>query len=333
MPVERVDGRVGGSAGATAGRDAGMKEVPWDQVMVDVIMGYECNVKCDYCSVSDRMRPHNMTTRQVLARLEDARARGVHRVSFGGGEPTIRKDLVPLVRWCRDRGFDWIKVSSNGLMYQYEDYARSIVEAGVTDPHVSAMAHTDELYESIMGLPGALGMVRKGVENLVGLGLPPALDLIIKNDTYEHLADIIEYWAAVGVREFILWLVSLTDRNKDNLESLPRVSVMAPHIERAFDRAAELGVFCESRHIPRCMLKGHESFVRDLRQDLVTVVTPGSTFNLWESVISANTYTEKCKRCRYYQGECMGARNDYLQRWGDDELDPYPPEGGDSNGG
>ncbi len=293
-------------------------------VLLDVILGYECNVQCDYCSITKEMRRENMSTRQAVAELVEARGLGVHRVSFGGGEPTIRRDLVPLVRFARDRGYDHVKVASNGLMYSYENFARDAVEAGVTQFNISVMAHREALYESIMGLPGALGLVRRGVENLLALGQKPILDLIIKNDTYEHLADIIAYWAEVGVRDFVLWLVSLTDRNRDNLASLPRVTDMRPGIVRAFETARALGVFCESRHIPRCMLPGYEEFVRDLRQDRVIVVTPRSRFRLWESVISANTYTEKCKKCRHYKGICMGARNDYLERYGDDELEPIP---------
>lgn len=295
-------------------------------VMVDVITGYECNVKCDYCSVLDELRCQNMTTAEIIGELTTARSMGIHKVSFGGGEPTIRKDLVSLVRYCRDRGFDFVKISSNGLLYQYDDFAARLVEAGVTRFNLSVMAHTEELYGSIMGLEGALGMVQKGVANLVALGQEPILDLIIKNDTYLHLPDIVDFWANEGVRTFVLWLVSLTDRNRDNMESMPRVSLMKEDIIRTFERSHALGVRCESRHIPRCMLPGYEEFVRDLRQDRVRVVTPGAAFNLWESDISANTYADKCRKCRYFEAECMGARKDYLERYGDAELEPVLPE-------
>ena len=301
------------------------RDAPVDcsDVMVDVILGYECNVKCDYCSVSDEMRPHNLTTAQAMRELVSAREMGMRKVAFGGGEPTIRRDLLPLVRWCRDRGLDHVKVSSNGLMYSYETYARDAVDAGVTLFHVSAMAHTDALYEGIMGVKGALGLVTKGVDNLVALGAEPFLDLIVKSDTYAHMAEIIEYWAGHGVRRFALWLVSLSDRNRDNVASLPRVGEMRGEIVRAFERAEALGVAAHSRHIPRCMLRGHERFVHDLREDRVLVVTPGSRFFLWESAISANTYSPKCAGCRFHERECMGVRRDYLERFGDDEVEPY----------
>ena len=291
-------------------------------VLVDVMIGYACNVQCDYCSITDEMRKENMATAPVMVALADARRRGARKVAFGGGEPTIRRSLLPLVRWCRDRGYTSIKIPSNGLMYSYEDYAREACDAGITDFHISFMAHTDELYARIMGRADALSLVTRGVRNLKALGRKPVGDLIIKHDTWMHLADIVEHWAGFGVDTFNLWLVSLSDRNRDNLASLPTVSAMRTGIVAAFERGRKLGITVRSRHIPRCMLPGYEDHIADLREDKVLVVTPRATFALWESRISPNTYADKCNGCRYQHGACLGARQDYLERWGDAELAP-----------
>ena len=291
-------------------------------VLVDVMIGYACNVQCDYCSITDEMRKENMATAPVMAALAEARRRGATKVSFGGGEPTIRRSLLPLVRWCRDRGYRSIKIPSNGLMYSYRAFAEEACDAGITDFHISFMAHTEQLYARIMGRPDALSLVTEGVRNLKALGRKPVGDLIIKHDTWMHLADIVEFWAGFGIDTFNLWLVSLSDRNRDNLASLPMVSQMRPGIEAAFERGRRLGVTVRSRHIPRCMLPGYEEHVVDLREDKVLVVTPRATFALWESRISPNTYAEKCNGCRYQHGSCLGLRRDYLERWGDVELIP-----------
>lgn len=310
------------SARAAAGplEGAAGNEIDYSDVMVDLIMGYECNVKCDYCSVSDEMRAFNMTTGDALSELARARSMGMHKVSFGGGEPTIRRDLLPVVRWARDRGFDWIKISSNGLMYAYPDYVARAVDAGVTDFHISLMGHTPEMYAATMGDRKYFDMVVRGVDNLVAAGQAPVGDMIVKSDTWRCLTETVAFWSARGVRTFPLWLVSLTDRNADNPESLPRVSDIYPEMARVFEygRAHNLDVY--SRHIPRCMLPGYHDFVHDLRQDRVYIVTPGSRFFLWESDISANTYLPECERCVFVRAECQGARRDYLMRFGEDEI-------------
>jgi cyclic pyranopterin phosphate synthase len=302
--------------------DLAGRSVDWAEVLVDVQIGYACNVQCDYCSITDEMRQENMAIGPIMAKLAEARARGATKVAFGGGEPTIRRSLLPLVRWSRDRGYRSIKVPSNALLYSYRWYAEEAVDAGINDFHVSFMAHTPELYAKIMGRPDAFDLVTQGVRNLAALGHKPVGDLIIKSDTWMHLADVVAHWAGEGVDKFNLWLVSLSDRNKDNLASLLPVSVMREGIVAAFERGKTLGVSVVSRHIPRCMLPGYEDHVADLREDLVLVITPRATFALWESRISPNTYAAKCTACRHYHGACLGARNDYLERYGDEELRP-----------
>ncbi len=293
-------------------------------VLVDVQIGYACNVQCDYCSVTDAMRRENMTTAAAMSILGEARARGATKVAFGGGEPTIRRGLLPLIRWCRDRGYKSIKVASNGMMYSYRSFAAEAVEAGLTDFHISLMAHTPELYASIMGRADAFDLVNEGVANLVALGRAPVGDLIIKSDTWRHLPDIVEYWAGKGVAKFNLWLVSLSDRNESNLASLLPISEMRPGIVAAFERGRQLGVSVLSRHIPRCMLPGYEEHIADLRDDKVLVITPHSTFTLWESRISPNAYGPRCEGCVHKDGICLGLRLDYLERYGDAEVRPEP---------
>lgn len=300
----------------------GKQYFDYADVLIDVMIGYACNVQCDYCSITDEMRQESMATAPILDQLKDARMRGATKVSFGGGEPTIRRSLLPLVRWCRDRGYRSIKVPSNGLLYSYRTYAQEACEAGINDFHISFMAHTPELYEKIMGKAGAMQLVTQGVNNLKDLGHTPVGDLIIKHDTWMHLADIVEHWAGLGIHTFNLWLVSLSDRNATNLESLPRVSEMREGIHAAFERGRQLGITVRSRHIPRCMLPGYEDHMADLREDRVLVITPRATFALWESKISPSAYTSKCNGCRYQHGICLGLRQDYLDRYGDDELRP-----------
>jgi hypothetical protein len=43
---------------------------------------------------------------------------------------------------------------------------------------------------------------------------------------------------------------------------------------------------------------------------------------LWESRISPNAYTDKCSGCHHQHGVCLGVRRDYLDRYGDEELQP-----------
>lgn len=290
--------------------------------MLDIIPGYACNVVCDYCSVTEDMRRVNMSAAEILPYLEQGRDQNIDYVSFGGGEPTIRPDILRLTRAARDLGYRTIRYQTNGFLFAYPDFTQRAVDAGLNRLHLSLMTSRAELYDRITGFPDSRKIVLQGLENLRSQPVTLVADLILKSDTYQHLAETVAFYADQGVREAYLWLVSLTDRNADNPQSLVPVAQMRPYIEEALDYGRERGLTVMSRHIPPCMLPGYEEQVVRLGDEDVWVVTPRSSFWLLESVISANRFGPRCEGCSR-QGVCWGLRKDYLERYGDGEVKPY----------
>lgn len=284
-------------------------------------MGYECNVQCDYCTITREMRGSNLDASAIAAALEQGAQEGLTEAAFGGGEPTIRKELPRLVKLARTLGYTTVKISSNGLMYAYPEYVDRLLAAGANLFHLALMGWNRAMYGRIMGREEYFDLVRAGVANLVSRDAVVVGDLILKNDTYAELPDTVEHWAELGIERFVLWLMSLTDRVRDAKEMLVPVSVMRPHLFDAFEIGRGRGIPVLSRHIPRCMLPGYHDHVWDVREDRVLIVTPESTFWLSQSRITANTHVEKCRAC-VVKGECMGIRRDYIENVGDHEVSP-----------
>lgn len=87
------------------------KHVLWD-------IGRWCNYSCSYCwpSVHNKTDPHKKfdVMKQAVDRVVDEWAGGGHvRWAFGGGEPTVNPDFLPLIEYIRNRG-GYILVVSNG---------------------------------------------------------------------------------------------------------------------------------------------------------------------------------------------------------------------------
>ncbi len=284
-------------------------------------MGYECNVQCDYCTITRDMRSHNLDASAIAAALEKGALEGLKEAAFGGGEPTIRKELPRLVKLARTLGYTTVKISSNGLMYAYPEYVDRLLAAGANLFHLALMGWNRAMYARIMGREEYFDLVRKGVSNLVSRKALVVGDLIMKNDTYRELPETVEHWAELGVERFVFWLMSLTDRVRDSRESLVPVSIMRPYLFEAFEVGRRRGIPVLSRHIPRCMLPGYWDHLWDVQGERILVVTPESTFWLSESRITANTHVEKCREC-VVKGECMGIRRDYLDHVGDHEVSP-----------
>lgn len=291
--------------------------------MIDIIMGYQCNVQCDYCTITREMRDKNLTTAQIARALEEGAAAGLTSAAFGGGEPTMRKDLVKLVRLARTMGYDTVKISSNGLMYAYPEFVDKLLDAGATQFNLALMGWNAGMYDRIMGQARFFELVQNGVTNLVSRDAAIVGDVIMKRDTYQDLADTVEFWAELGIERFVFWLMSLTDRVREDKEQLVPVSTMRPFMFEAFEVGRRRGIQVHSRHLPPCMLPGYHDHVWDIGAERILVVTPESSFWLSDSRITANTFVEKCGECSL-RPHCMGVRQDYLENIGDGEVEPAP---------
>jgi cyclic pyranopterin phosphate synthase len=288
--------------------------------LLDVILGYDCNLFCDYCTITPAMRRRALETRAVVRELRRARETGCKRVSFTGGEPTIRSDLFALVREAKSAGYDDVKVQSNGLLFATEANVRRLVAAGTTRLHVSIHTHRADRYDALVRREGSYALMVRGLENAVASGAHVVADVILKEDTYRDLAAAIEWLHERRVPEVHLWFVSLTDQNRENLASMPRMTEVVPSMREVFALGERLGMNVRSLHVPRCLLGAeHVAHAYDPGRDDVRVVTPEAVFDLRKSKISPTVKVAACSGCEH-ESYCPGLRPDYLERYGDAEI-------------
>ncbi|KIG14438.1 radical SAM domain protein [Enhygromyxa salina] len=286
--------------------------------LLDVILGYDCNLACDYCTITPTMRERALAPKAVVAAMRRGRSQAYDRIAFTGGEPTIRTDLVALIKAARQLGFEDIKVQSNGLLFSEANVAR-LVNAGVTRFHISIHTHDATAYDALVQRDGAYALMEQGLRNVVASGRHVVVDVIIKTDTYRRLPDAIEWIAARGVEEVHLWYVSLTDGNAARVESLPAMTTTMPFVRRALAIGRERGLQISSLHIPRCLLGEDWTHAWDPGSMRVLVVTPDATFELEDSRLAGRNHVPACAGCQF-EAICPGVRDDYLQRFGDTEI-------------
>jgi MoaA/NifB/PqqE/SkfB family radical SAM enzyme len=320
--------RLAGESGALAAGDPFGSRTDADRgtlsstsvELLDVILGYDCNLHCDYCTITPAMRRRALEPTAVVKELRHGRERGCSRVSFTGGEPTIRGDLLALVREARALGYDDVKVQSNGLLFATASNVARLVDAGATRLHVSIHTHRPDRYDALVRRAGSYALMASGLENAVRSGAHTVADVILKEDTYRDLPDAIEWLHQRGVPEVHLWFVSLTDQNRENFDSMPRMTEVVPAMRIAFASGRRLGMEVRSLHVPRCLLgTSFVSHAYDPGAEDVRVVTPEAVFDLRASKISPTVKVAACRGCEH-DARCPGVRPDYLERYGDAEI-------------
>ena len=82
----------------------------------DLKVGFACNNRCLFCAQGEKRRQRGVVpAAQLIERLRGAYTPGRGLV-LTGGEPTVRKDLVGLVRVARGYGYSPIQIQTNGRM-------------------------------------------------------------------------------------------------------------------------------------------------------------------------------------------------------------------------
>lgn len=287
--------------------------------LVDVVLGYDCNLGCDYCTITPEMRRRELPTAKVLRALTDGRAAGYDAVSFTGGEPTIRGDLLPLIRAARQLGYGDVKVQTNGLLLAQPGNLSRLIAAGASRFHLSIHTHEATAYDELVRREGAYPLMVAGLDALIASGVTLVVDVIIKRDTLARLAAAIRWLHARGVRTAHLWFVSLTDGNRENVASMPRMTDALPAMIELFAFARAGGMELRSLHVPRCLLGADHPHALDPGEGRVLVVTPDATFELKDSRLGGSVYVPACEGCEHRQ-RCPGIRPDYLARYGDGEF-------------
>lgn len=287
--------------------------------LLDVILLYDCNLACDYCTITPAMRARALDTAAVVRALRQARADGFDRLSITGGEPTLRADLLGLVRAARQLGFAGVKVQTNGLVLGAGDNAARLVAAGCDDLHVSIHTHDAAAYDALTRAPGSHALMAAGFAAAVATGAPVTADLIIKADTLGRLAAAVAWAADRGAVGVDLWFVSLTDGNAGNLASMPRMTEALPHVAAALAAGRARGLRMRSLHLPRCLLGADRAHAYDPGADRVRVVSPDAIFDLARSKLAGQVHVAACDGCPD-RAVCPGLRTDYLARFGDAEI-------------
>lgn len=157
---------------------------------------WHCNQKCLHCYAAGQPmgESRELTTaewKDVLARL---RAANIPQVTFTGGEPTLRGDLVELVdaaQWFVTR------LNTNGRLLTPQ-LCRALAEASLDSVQVTLYAADAAAHNALVGAPGFDETVR-GIRNAVDAGLIVSVNTPLCSLNRDYAATL-RFAAALGVR-------------------------------------------------------------------------------------------------------------------------------------
>jgi cyclic pyranopterin phosphate synthase len=153
----------------------------------------ECNLKCFYCHREGQtLNFEDMKPEEIERIVRIASQLGIKKVKLTGGEPTIRKDIVEIVRRIRPYVED-LSMTTNGTTMKL--LAEPLKEAGLDRVNISLDTLDREKYKSITGFD-VLPQVLEGIDKAVKLFHPVKLNMVVMKGLNDgEIWDMINYAA------------------------------------------------------------------------------------------------------------------------------------------
>ncbi len=131
-----------------------------------------CTLKCAYCRAGEGFCPKKseLSQDEFLRIVRAFALAGVRKVRLTGGEPMLRRDLLPIISGIRAiSGIEEITMTTNGQ--QLAGQCRALREAGLDRLNISVDSLKPERYAAITG-GGSLARVLSGIEEAFASGFP-----------------------------------------------------------------------------------------------------------------------------------------------------------------
>ncbi len=297
---------------------------------LELHLTYTCPERCTFCSEAHRMaryRPYRVTWGRVATVLRIHASRGVRAVHLTGGEPTIHRRFVDVLKLARKLGMR-TSVGTIGTMLRREDFARRALP-WLDEALFSLHGPSAEVHDFLTGRPGSFQQVTEAMEltRKIRPDFSLFVNTVITPANIEQLPRTAALAAALGAR---LLVVSNTTPEGAGLDAYSKLAVPLETLARVLPLVPDAapGVVVRFFGVPMCLLGPHAMLSNDLHWDPRVTVE-------WQSGAGKVAFTgiyswapdrrrvhpPECTGCEW-SSLCMGVFDEYAARFPTHALTP-----------
>ncbi len=264
----------------------------------ELSLGNQCNNKCLHCLYRQQSfsQPDNKTVTSSLKRNEE------DSIALYGGEPTLRNDLVDIIKTAKQNGYRRIKLITNGRTFSNNQFLQRIVNAGCSLFEIKLWGSHPDLHDHLTKVPDSFRQTIQGIENLQRLSCDKfiCLRILLCKQNYTDIINIVTAGINFSVHRIVL---SLEDHNLALRE-------LIPHIHTAIQVSILNRIWILTEGLPFCIMQGLEHHISEI-------------YCRHDNFMSPRIYKQHkyCKHC-VYQAVCPGIEADYLNQFGHGEFIP-----------
>ena len=156
---------------------------------------WNCNQKCLHCYAADQeyAETKELSTDEWKDVIDICRKNCIPQLTFTGGEPTMRKDLVELVKYS-----DWFitRLNTNGVLLT-KKLCAELYEASLDSVQVTLYSHDADVHNKLVGAKNFDKTV-EGIKNAVKAGLNVSINTPLCSLNKEYV-ETLRFAKSLGV--------------------------------------------------------------------------------------------------------------------------------------
>ncbi|MDH4211457.1 MAG: radical SAM protein [candidate division WOR-3 bacterium] len=314
-------------------------------VLSEIAVTYRCNLNCEFCYVGDHPQRELNTNDLKKIIFKIYREAMIPSVSFTGGEPLLREDIVSLVSYASQLGV-WTNIITNGTLLD-RDVVVALKKAGLSSVQVSIEGSNSDVHDYITGKRGAFDSTISGIRLLKEVGIPVHTNTTLSKNNIAHALEIVNLARRLRLSRLSMNLLIPCGRAAGKKEIWMSYSKIGDHILRVKRYAEEHNIkFLWYSPVPLCIFnpiahglgnKACAAITGLLSIDPAGNIIPCSSWrepvgsllrhsfsDLWQSE-KLHCYKhmeyapDECRRCAHFN-ECKGACPLYWQAVGKGEI-------------
>ncbi|MBW7865076.1 MAG: radical SAM protein [Candidatus Hydrogenedens sp.] len=223
-------------------------------------LGQTCNQRCYFCYFIDRILDHSHPEHAFMSLEKAKRITSTLRYFYGnraidiqGGEPTVHREILELIRHCREIGLIPTLIT-NGLMLYKPGVLEKYREAGLRDFLVSLHGIGD-IHDEVVGVKGAYKKITASLERMREINFPFRLNCTMSKPVVPIIPEVagkaVEYGA--NAVNFIAFNPFSDQSGQRRADTVALYSEIKPQLDRAMDILEEAGIEVNVRYLPMCM--------------------------------------------------------------------------------
>lgn len=218
-------------------------------VIAHLAITNKCNMKCKYCSVRDAHEKisDELSTNEYKQIIDKLVQWGAFQIGLTGGEPTLRADVVELVKYISDKRVA-CNMTTNGWNITPQ-FVEILKQAGLNQVQVSLDSYKKETHERFRSR-GSYERALNAIKSFKDAGLIVGVDCVVSNNNLDDVEEFMDFLESIGVDGLTIIKLKQGDLPleifKQQIPDYKKYSELVAKVCKRWEKPLEVTIDCAS---------------------------------------------------------------------------------------